>query len=226
MGLNTLYLEFIEHSIISVYPKSSKKLHILELGDQVIDDSTLSEKTGKEYFTKLGFMHTSIDLNGLNGAIIRDLTKPEQFHDWKEKFDILTNAGTSEHVEPFESQYECFKIIHDCLIVGGVAIHLVPEINERKKNGAWKNHCRFYYSEAFFEFLAKAGNYDLISNTVIKGLRCVALRKKSNIPFKCDRIKFLANITQLNYTKSPKEVIRTFLRNIGLGKFLRCLGLR
>jgi hypothetical protein len=226
VGLNTLYLEFIEKSIKSVYPNAAKNLQMLELGDQVIDDPNLSEKTGKEYFTKQGYIHKSVDLNGLNGSIIRDLTKPEQFHDWKEQFDILTNAGTTEHVEPFESQYECFKIIHDCLAVGGVAIHLVPEINERKKNGAWKNHCRYYYSESFFEFLAKNGDYDLILNTVINGLRCVALKKNSNIPFNCNRAKFLANITQLNYVKSPKEIIRSFLRNIGIGKFLRRLGLR
>jgi len=219
MGLNTSYLRFIESSIRQVFGDDASNLRMLELGDQVISDKNIPEKTGKAYFTNRGYEHVSVDINGLHGAIVRDLTRPEQFQDWHGSWDILTNAGTTEHVEPFESQYECFSVIHDSIKVGGIAVHLIPDVDERDEHGAWKNHCRYYYSESFFELLAKDCEYELLSNTVIEGLRSATIRKTKNAPFMGDRSKFLASIAQRDY--STNVVIR-----IGVGKLLRRVGLR
>lgn len=196
MGLNTTYLGFIESSTNKVFSNGVLKLRMLELGDQVVVDSTISERTGKDYFTNRGYEHVSVDINGLHGALVRDLTRPEQFHDWHGSWDIVTNSGTTEHVEPFSSQYECFGIIHDCLKVGGIAIHLLPDVHEHDAHGAWKNHCRFFYSGAFFELLAQECAYELLSNRVIDGLRCAMVKKNRDAPFMKDRGKFLSLIAQ------------------------------
>lgn len=224
MGLIQSYLNFIESSIEQGLGVGSG-YRMLELGDQVIYDPHITEETGKAYFLNRGFEHISVDINGRHGAIVRDLTKPEQFIDWHGVYDVLTNAGTSEHVEPFESQYECFSIIHDCIKVGGVAIHLIPDMDERDKKGSWKNHCRYYYSTSFFEMLVKECEYEMLSNTAINGLRCVAVKKTKNTPFMADRAKFLESIAQRDYTNYPIIIFRRLLRWIGIGKLLRWIGL-
>jgi len=225
MGLTPAYLRYIESSIEQAFG-DARGLRMLELGDQVISEPDIAEETGKTYFVNRGLHHVSVDINGLHGAVVRDLTKPEQFVDWHGSFDILTNSGTSEHVEPFEAQYECFKIIHDCVRIGGIAVHLVPDVHERDKHGAWKDHCRYYYSKSFFELLAKECANELLSNTVINGLRCATVMKTNNTPFMDDRAEFLKSIAQRDYTKDPMDGLRTLLRRLGVGKLLRRVGLR
>jgi len=196
VGLRKLTLCFIELSINRVFGENTAGLNMLELGDQIVKNPYVIEKTGKDYFTNRLYKHTSVDINGLHGALIRDLTKPEQFKDWHGLYDIITNAGTSEHVEPFESQYECFNILHDCLKIGGVAIHIVPDVYEHDERGAWIDHCHFYYSHLFFEVLAKVCGYELLSSEIIKGNRCVAMKKTMDTPFMKDSVKFLELIAQ------------------------------
>jgi hypothetical protein len=204
-----------------VFGARTNGLRMLELGDQVIDAGDAPERTGKEFFTNRGFEHTSVDLNGKHGAIVKDLTKPEQFVDWHGQWDVVTNSGTTEHVEPFEAQYECYRIIHDCLRVGGVAVHLIPDVDERDGRGAWKNHCRYYYSEAFFNALAKACDYEVLSNTVINGLRCAALKKTKDTAFMRDRESFLRGIAVRDIRLGAIGYAKKFARKTGLVGALR-----
>jgi hypothetical protein len=193
MGLHLSYINFINSSIEKVYGLDTRDLKILELGDQIVKrKSGIAERTGKEYFTNLGYDHISVDLNGKRGSLIKDLTKPTDFNEWPEYFDILTNSGTTEHVEPFESQYDCFKILHDCVKVGGLMIHLIPDI-EPLNQGYFVNHCNYYYSEKFFNDLASNCNYTILENKIMDNLRCVALVKNSN-NFWQDKNSFLKNI--------------------------------
>lgn len=219
MGLSAAYLNYIESSIEKAFGKDVTGLRMLELGDQVIDDPHIPENTGKEYFTNRGYQHTSVDINGLHGAIARNLTRPEEFQDWHSSWDILTNSGTTEHVEPFESQYECFGILHEIVKVGGIAIHLIPDVCELDERGAWKNHCHYYYSGSFFDLLTRECEYELLSNTVINGLRCAAMRKTRYVPFMSNRSKFLSLISEraLESRRVP-GVGRRVLSRIGLRK--------
>jgi hypothetical protein len=201
MGLRLSYIDFINAAIERVYGLNIGGLKMLELGDQVVKKkSGLSERTGKEYFTNLGYNHISVDLNGKRGSLIKDLTKPADFSEWLAYFDILTNSGTTEHVEPFESQYDCFKILHDCVKIGGLMIHLIPDIKPLDQ-GHFANHCNYYYSEKFFNDLALNCNYTILENTIMDNLRCVALIKNSN-DFWQDKDSFLKNINII-----PMEVI-------------------
>lgn len=223
MGLNASYLQFIESSIEQTFGTEVRGRRMLELGDQVIDDPGIPDKTGKEYFSRLGYEHVSVDLNGLHGAVVRDLTKPEQFRDWHGAWDILTNAGTTEHVEPFEAQFECFGILHACLRTGGVAIHLLPDVDERDERGSWVDHCRYYYSASFFERLAAACGYELLASTVINGLRCAAVKKTVDQPFMTDRAALLESIAQR--THRP-DSFGGLWRRLGAGRLLTRIGLR
>ena len=46
MGLNASYLRFIQSSIEQVFGSDVAGLRMLELGDQVISDPDIAEKTG------------------------------------------------------------------------------------------------------------------------------------------------------------------------------------
>ena len=180
MGLHLSYINFINSSNDKVYGLDTKGLKMLELGDQIVKrKSGISERTGKDYFTNLGYDHISVDLNGKRGSLIKDLTKPTDFNEWPEYFDILTNSGTTEHVETFESQYDCFKILHDCVKVGGLMIHLIPDI-EALNQGHFVNHCNYYYSEKFFNELALNSNYTILENPHLEAYDCIALSILAN----------------------------------------------
>ena len=195
MGLRAPYLEFIEAAIEEAFG-DARNLRMLELGDQVINDRSINEKTGKAYFTNRGFEHVSVDIKRHHDELILDLRKPEQFEDLVDSWDVITNSGTTEHVEPVETQYECFQIIHDCLKVGGIAVHLNPDAEARDNSGIWKDHCRIYYSKSFYEMLARECEYELLANTVINGLRCAAMKKTKEGPFMVDRADFLEQIAE------------------------------
>lgn len=196
MGLNLGYITFMEAAIAAVFGEGVRGLKMLELGDQVFRDGYFPEPTGKEYFQNRGYEHVSVDLNGKHGAVVRNLTKPSQFQDWIGKWDIITNAGTTEHVEPFEAQYECFSIINDCLKVGGLALHIIPDVHELDRSGKWKNHCHFYYSEAFFAMLVRECGYEMVANRLINGNRCVALKRTKPTLLPKDRTVFLREISR------------------------------
>jgi len=196
VGLNKIYLDYIEECIrIGIGELCGKKM--LELGNQRMSDNNMPEKTGKEYFNNRGVIHTSVDLNGLDGALVIDLSKPLPVL-WLKHFDIITNSGATEHVEPFKAQYTCFMNIHNCLKVGGIAVHLLPDINELNNKGCWKYHCNNYYSEDFVKMLAKNNSYRLISSKNIAGLICFCLQKEKDILFMKNHKEFLSHITRKN----------------------------
>lgn len=148
-----------------VLPKLSGN-EMLELGDQVLNPY-LAEEVGfnvaKPYYISLGYNHTSVDTNGNNGAIKHDLTNPRD--EFNNKFNIITNHGTTEHVI---DQYSVFNHLHDWGAEGCIYAHVVPlDAEEHKailgrpfpKHGFWE------YSIKFWIELAKACNYELISAT-------------------------------------------------------------
>ena len=128
-------------------------IRICELGDQMMWHGC-SFRTGKDYFVAKGVKeHISIDWNGKNGALKRDLANP--VNEWKGYFDMVTNHGTTEHVW---NQYQVFRNIHNFCRPGGTMIHAVPII------GGWAKHCSFHYDTVFFDLLAECAGYKCITN--------------------------------------------------------------
>jgi hypothetical protein len=170
------YLEFVTEAIRLEFFQPNG-LSMFELGNQRFIGGEFS--TGKQHFEHYGMLHTSVDINGEDGALALDLRKPELFYDFKCRYDVLTNLGVTEHVEPIVSQYECFSIIHDVVRAGGIMIHMVPDVEELDASGAWNKHCSIYYQKEFFSELAEHCNYTILENKVIFGLRSVVLRKET-----------------------------------------------
>lgn len=161
MGLPRNTLEFITDNM-----GTGKKM--LELGNQIIrGNSCTAHKTGKAFFEAAGFDHTSIDANGRDGALQRDLSRPIS---GLGKFDIITNSGTSGYIK---NQRACFRNIDNLCNDGGRMIHIVPEV---ESNWAGKQ-----YSADFFVKLADEYNYTIVKNETMEGqyglLRCVVLVK-------------------------------------------------
>jgi len=183
MGLQIDYLNFIKEVCVLGGVQNGRGLKLCELGNQQIRGSAASittATTGKEFYQSLGYDHTSIDLNGLDGALPLDLCKPIQNAELVDQFDVLTNSGTSEHVE---DQYECFRNIHCLVKPQGVIIHLNP------KTGSWSGHGLYYYTPNFHRELARRCDYELLRELDLavgkktNYLVCVGLRKRVNNPF-------------------------------------------
>jgi len=209
MGIRSKYIKYIEkHASNCIGDIRGKSM--LELGDQVLREKIkkiTNFKTGKEYFTNNGVEHISIDLNGLHGSLKYDLSKPIINQNWINYFDIITNLGTSEHVEPQSSQYFCFQNIHNFLKVGGIVIHIVPDIEMRMMHNFNTNHANNYYKISFFDMLTCNGlAYDLIDLTRHNFNFHVCLRKKLNWPFIENRELFDSHLIRGNGGKIWKGI--------------------
>ncbi|OGQ70546.1 MAG: hypothetical protein A2W73_05115 [Deltaproteobacteria bacterium RIFCSPLOWO2_12_55_13] len=183
MGLQLEYINFINETCALAGFQRATGLKMCELGNQQVRKSAAritKAKTGKEYFSSLGYDHTSIDRNGLDGALPLDLCEPIQDPELIDQFDVLTNSGTSEHVE---EEYECFKNLHSLVKQNGIFIHLNP------KTGSWPRHGLYYYTFDFHHRLASQCDYEILreSDIALKGdqshLVCVGLRKRASNPF-------------------------------------------
>jgi SAM-dependent methyltransferase len=123
-----------------------------ELGNQIVKYPGIKRQSSKRWFEGMGVNHTSIDINGKDGALNLDLAKPIDM--WPDgEFDIVTNIGTTEHVE--NGQYEAFENIHRFVKPGGLMVHTLP------KKGYYGRHGIYRYEEDFFEGLAKANDYEV-----------------------------------------------------------------
>jgi len=165
-----------EESILQKLKISYSGLDLCELGNQ-----SYAGKMAKQMYTAKGVKHTSIDINGLGGSLKLNLDSPLP-KNLENKFSVVTNYGTSEHVN---NQYSTFKNIHVVGKVGCIMIHGVPLI------GHWLKHSRYYYSTQFFIELSIACNYRLVDFQILntahysspKNLVACVLRKDKNTPF-------------------------------------------
>lgn len=151
MGINKEGIKLI--NIVFDRINDLKNIKMFEFGDQIAYYHNGTFNVSKYYFESLGINYTSLDLCGLNESLKRDIT--ESLDDLGE-FDIVTNFGSSEHVEPFEKQYDTFKNLHKLCKKGGFIVHQIPPI------GHWLEHGPIHYSDDFFKKLAWKNSYDVI----------------------------------------------------------------
>jgi hypothetical protein len=121
----------------------SKK--IAELGSQYVmegDWGGYGPPFFKNIFSNLDI--TSFDFVIENDCKFLDLTK-ELPIEYKEQYDIVTNFGTTEHVQV---QHICWKNVFDMTKPGGIVINTIP------KKGSWVNHCKYYFDESSFESMS------------------------------------------------------------------------
>lgn len=165
----------IVQQALKLLGKSPSGLEMMELGSQGMDVPGITYKVARDYFKSLGLTHTSIDLDGLHESLVLDLTVP--LTGFYNKYDIVTNFGTSEHVE---NQFACFENIHYFCKDNGIMVHSVPLPDN------WIIHCKYHYPPAFFNRLGFACGYEICENQSFnmwggkgkRGLVNVIFRKK------------------------------------------------
>ena len=179
---------------------------MLELGCQQIRDAVKnslgSKSNARSYFKSIGVKDISIDITGCNYSKVVDLRDPisKSYHN---RFDIITNSGTTEHVVPLKGQYQAFKNIHECSKKGAVMIHILPGISK------YYGHCQVYYDYKFFKDLAKLNNYKIVLLEPVKDRKTflwigVCFTKLEDNSFSEDKKSFFKHIQFI----SKKEVKR------------------
>jgi len=149
MAINSKTLKYIE-DMIEKAGFEMKGLKMCELGNQKMVSNHPNSVTAKQYFSSLEVKHTSIDINGKDGALKLDLGKPISLSG----FDVVTNLGTSEHVK---NHKECFNNINNFCRVGGIIINVLPA------KGSWLKHkCYRRYTTEWFLKLAEDKNYEIL----------------------------------------------------------------
>lgn len=217
-------------------------LSMLELGDQIfvnkgfpssyepfvrydftnqIDRDPVPAKT---FFTHIGINHTSIDWNGLNGAIKLDLRQDlSQFHN--KTYDIITNLGFTEHVgeQDLESnlirnQYATFRNLHYFGKIDTLYYHYVP------RSYHWHRHGVCDYDKNFFKELIRLNNYEtvLAPTYIDKGfyqfnnMILICFIKVNNDPFMSfEEFKQLPNLRSKYDDHNVREVVLSYVSDDG-----------
>lgn len=159
------------------------------------DDFAASAPSSAAFWHALGLERTAIDLVGNTVKI--DLNRGRVPFRLRRAFDLVVNAGTTEHVA---NQANAFRVIHDLCRKGGIMYHELPA-------GGLINHGLISYEPKFFYRLAEANDYEPIfirywthgnapvpdhlrsqctpSGEVVMCALRVALRKRNNLSFVC-----------------------------------------
>jgi len=159
MGININTLQMI-HNVCDIFKIKFPDMKICLLGNLYMRECTIPfqvrygmrEDVAMKYFQMLGADVTCIDINGKDGAEALDLSQPITKYD--DKFDILINGGTCEHVD---NQYICFQNVHRMCHYRSIAFHLGPKL------GYWKSHSPHHFTSQFFEDLATQNKYTIMA---------------------------------------------------------------
>lgn len=110
--------------------------------------------------TACGLKYSAIDIFEGAGTIIFDLNRQEPGAEMRNKYDLVTNFGTTEHVV---NQYLSLKTIHEITRPGGLIYHQLPL-------SGYYTHGYFCYTPLLFSELAQANQYDVVLEGYSKGL--------------------------------------------------------
>lgn len=141
-----------EEQALAMLGKSYSGLKVLEMG--AIEHKTPEPRMpARDWYLERGASKVvSIDLNASNGAIPHDLDTPIP-DELRERFDLVTNYGTGEHVN---DQYSFFKNCHDACKSGGIMVHQLLH------EGFEPGHGRYYYTQESAFRLARLCAYGLV----------------------------------------------------------------
>jgi len=109
--------------------------------------------TYKAYFEKRCLRHVSVDWNGHDGALALDLRKPLNLG----TFDMVTNIGTSEHVD---DQFPCWRNMVEAADLVLVCITPYP--------ADWPGHGLFYPWPSFYVELARDNGF-VVESMMVDG---------------------------------------------------------
>ena len=145
----------------SVIELGSQDLHCSQDELRLVFEGLLKTKlpvgrvyTAETFYKGMGFVRYScIDADGRHDALMFDLNKNiQQEYDYNEKYELVTNHGTSEHCF---NQYQVFENMHNLCANGGIMLHALPF-------QGYLNHGFFNYQPCLFRDIATANNYRVI----------------------------------------------------------------
>jgi hypothetical protein len=123
-----------------------KESYIVAGGEEHLPETA---PPARPFWEWLGFEYASIDIDGSPNSIPLDLNF-DSVPDWaKNKFGLVTNFGTTEHVA---NQLNAFKIIHELTAPNGITMHILPA-------QGYVNHGLVNYNPKFFWMLARSNDY-------------------------------------------------------------------
>jgi hypothetical protein len=132
------------------------------LGDPVGPENfTEKAPPAETFWSSLGFDYVAIDYGGHRNSVALDLNRDAVPANLKGSFDLVINAGTTEHIA---NQENAFRVIHDLTRRRGVMLHEVPA-------GGMINHGFFNYHPRFFQNLAAFNLYEVVRLAVSFGSR-------------------------------------------------------
>jgi hypothetical protein len=143
---------------------NSHRLTMLELGNKLNTQCgpLLNQTvTYKRFFTARGYLHVSVDTNGKDGALALDLREPLglklQEAGKPQQYDVITNIGTTEHVEG--EQEQVWNNIWAALSPGGWLLSITP------RPGDWWWHGHWYPTADFYATLGRENFEDVTLGT-------------------------------------------------------------
>lgn len=166
-----------------------------------VENFTNKAPLAQPFWQALGFEHASIDI-AAGSTIQLDLNNDRVPEKLRGAFDLVINAGTTEHLA---NQENAFRVIHDLTRPGGLMYHEVP-------GGSCSDHGFVAYQPKFFHRLMQQNDYqkvmfkvvasppvpvpayiheynrphgDTMPESVIEIALRIAFRKRGNFPFSC-----------------------------------------
>lgn len=168
MGITDLSLKRINKYI---HPDDN----ILILGCQNLYNPENYGQLADDFYSMQGYTVRTIDITGCQGAEVADLREDLQF---EPDFTLILQHGTIEHIDG--DLYQPYKNIHEACAFEGIMIH------ENPARGNWPFHGQHYFTERFYQELAKVCNYELLEvNTeaamgnTVDGWNIVAVLRKT-----------------------------------------------
>jgi hypothetical protein len=121
-----------------------------------IERQAESAPASQPFWESLGFAYDAVEYGGHRGVTSLDLNRDSVPVSLQGAFDLVVNAGTTEHVI---NQDNAFRVIHDLAKVGGVMLHELP-------GGGMLTHGVVSYNPQFFWLLCRDNNYSVFDLTV------------------------------------------------------------
>ena len=106
----------------------------------------------KDVYEYLGLKYNCLDVNEKYNSLVFDINFDEVSSEHKNKYDLVTNHGTTEHLI---NQFNGFKISHDFTRPGGLMLHVLPFTG-------YLDHGFFNYQPNLFTSLASYNSYEIL----------------------------------------------------------------
>jgi hypothetical protein len=111
------------------------------------------------FWEALRLEYATIDFGGHRNSRALDLNRDRVPRGWHNRFDLLVNAGTTEHVA---NQDNAFRVMHDLVRKGGIMIHELP-------SAGMPTHGLVTYTIKFFWHLCRENGYEVLRLEMIPG---------------------------------------------------------